>query len=104
MATYQIINTASGHVLGVYEGVNERSAIQEMLDDGYAPDAEPDPDVQGFPVDLNELEGRCEDAGYQVQRAENGTFRLTSADGGVRFFNREEWLWPLDVARVLEAE
>lgn len=100
MATYQIINVASGWTMGVYEAIDGESAIREMMDDAGS-DEEPSPDLQAFPVDLDEIQEQAEEAGLQVQRAENGTLRFTSEDG-VQFWNREEWLWPQDAMQMLE--
>ena len=46
MAQYEIEQTATGIILGVYEGEDADEAIRAMLADAGAPDAEPDPGLR----------------------------------------------------------
>lgn len=52
MAHYEIEQSETGHVLGVYEGETPEAAIRAMLDDaGAGPDVEPDAGIVAREVD-----------------------------------------------------
>lgn len=67
MKRYEIENTESGLVLGVYEGEDEADALRAMFDDaGAGPDVEPDPALAAREVDVEVHAWNGEEYGFMA--------------------------------------